>query len=392
MVAREGSRDASTEGLPEKIQKMSTLEQDKRGHTSFHQPKVVVYHQSLHTEGGVPTSLRPLVREETGTTALILGNFHTCMNHKVTNMDLQGDEGNSSTTLYLNDFALEDPNIKDIWVDIKCLQTEGVKIIGMLNMYGVDSLGSCDDLTFEQSYKALHDVVVSRRLDGFNLDTEAHGEGVNPKDGKISLQAVNRLLDRLNTDFGPDFIIVMTASAEALLRNGGHQQSTEIDYRALETQRGHLISWYNVRIFSPHERGGGQTHEIPLPRVFKGMRIGGGPDERVDPASNFVRELNSYIRLLQQGFCRADKILMVVSTSTSACDGTVRDYGPYVDSLRLRRILELLRWSYSPVAFGGVAGWEYSPACESTTAGDPGSRSPWLWAKVTREILERVFV
>ena len=79
---------------------------------------------------------------------------------------------------------------------------------------------------------------IPRRLDGFSLDTEERGEVVNPKDEKMSLQAVNRLLDRLNTDFGPNFIIVMTASAEALLRNDGNQQSTEIDYRALETQRG----------------------------------------------------------------------------------------------------------------------------------------------------------
>ncbi|CAF9932257.1 MAG: hypothetical protein ALECFALPRED_005252 [Alectoria fallacina] len=260
-------------------------------------------------------------------------------------------------------------------------------------MYGVDSLGSCDDLTFERSYNVLHDVVVSKRLDGFNLDTEVRGEVVNAEDERMSLQAINRLIDRLNTEFGSNFIIVMTASAEALLSTDGNQKSTEIDYRALETQRGHLISWYNVRIFSPYERSGGHTNEIRLPRTLKGFRVGGGPDEQRDPASNFVRELNLYIRLLQHGVYRADKILMAVSTTPNACDGTVRGHGPYIDSLRLRGILELLRWSYSPVAFGGVAGWEYSPVRGSTTVGHPGgSRSPWLWAKETRAILESVFL
>ena len=393
MVAREGSKDFSTEELPAKIQRSSTLEQDTRGRSSFHQPKVVVHHQSLHSESGVPTSLRPLVREETGITALILGNFHICMDHKVTSMNLQGNEGNSSATMYLNDFALDDPDIEDIWVDVKYLQAEGVKVIGMLNMYGVDSLGSCDDLTFERSYNVLHDVVVSRGLDGFNLDTEVRGEVVNAEDERMSLQAINRLIDRLNTDFGSNFIIVMTASAEALLSTDGNQKSTEIDYRALETQRGHLISWYNVRIFSSYERSGGYTNEIRLPRTLKGIRVGGGPDEHRDPASNFVRELNLYIRLLQHGVYGADKILMAVSTTPNVCDGTVRDHGPYIDSLRLRGILELLRWSYSPVAFGGVAGWEYSPVRGSTTVRHPGgSRSPWLWAKETRAILESVFL
>ena len=231
---------------------------------------------------------------------------------------------------------------------------------------------SCDDLTFERSYKALHDLVVLRNLDGFNLDTEKRPNAVNVEETRVSLHGLSRLIDRLHTDFGPIFIIVVTASTEALLSSDTDQESTSIDYRTLGIQRGHLISWYNVRVFGRSERNRGQNNETHLPRTFKGWRAEDGTGERHDPASNFVRELNSYIRLLQHNAYRADKLLLAVSTTPNACTEPPTDHGAYIDPLRLRSLLELLRWSYGPIDFGGVAGWEYSPARGSTTAGYRG--------------------
>ena len=401
MVVGEGSGDASVENLPAKTQKLITLEQDPQKRAPSHQPKVVIYHQSLLAESGIPTTLRPLVKEKTGITALILGNFHIRMNHKATGMQTQEIGDNSSVAIYLNEYAIEDPNIEDLWADVEYLHTAGIKVIGLLNMCEEgdrlqgehNSIGSCDGLSFERSYKALHDLVVSRNLVGFNLDTENFPNDVNTEKNMVSLQGVSRLIDRLHTDFGPDFIIVMTASAEALLSSHTDQESTGIDYRTLEIQRGHLINWYNVRIFSRSERDRDRTDETRFPRTFKGWRVVEGTDERRDPASNFVHELNSYIRLLQCDAYRADKLLIAVSTTPDACNERLIDHGPYIDPLRLRSLLELLRWSYSPIDFGGIAGWEYSPARGSTTAGNTGgNRSPWLWPKETRAILDSVFL
>lgn len=402
LVAGKGSGDASVEGLPARIQELSTIEQDPQKCAPSHEPKVVIYHQSLLAESGIPTSLRPLVQEKTGITALILGNFHIRINHKVTDMQTQKVGDNSSVAMYLNEYAIEDPNIEDIWVDVEYLKTAGIKVIGLLSMCEEgdrpqgeqNSLGSCDDLTFELSYKALHDLVVFKNLDGFNLDTEKCPNAVNAEEKRLSLQGVSRLIDRLHTDFGPNFIISITASAEALLSSDTDLETTGIGHRALEVQRGQLINWYNVRIFSRSERDRDQTNETRLPRTFKSWRVEDGTDEGRDPASNFVlRELNSYIRLLQLDVYRADKLLIAVSTTPNVCNETLLDHGPYIDPLRLRSLLELLRWSYGPISFGGLAGWEYSPARGSTTAGDTGgSRSPWHWAKETRAILESVFV
>ena len=393
VVVGDGIGDASMEELPEKVQRLKTQEQELRQGASSHQPKVIIYHQSLHAESGIPISLRPLIREKNSITAVILGKFHLCMNHKVTEVQSQKIKGKSSVTLLLNEYAINDPNIEDIWLDVEYLQTEGVKVLGMLSMRGDSTmpegesnwLGSRDSLTFERSYKALHDLVVSRRLDGLNFDTEVCEDVVNAEEVKVSLQGVSRLIDRLHNDLGPDFIIVMTASAEALLSTDTNQQGTEIDYRTLESQRGHLINWYSVRLFGPRERNGDQTYEIRLPSAFKGWRVGDQTNERHDSASNLVRELNPYIRLLQHDVYRADRILIAVSTTPNDRSEKPRDRGAYVDPHLLRSLLELLQWSYGPVDFGGVAGWGYFPARGSRAVGDAGdNRSPWVWVKETR--------
>ncbi|KAL8817870.1 MAG: hypothetical protein Q9191_008062 [Dirinaria sp. TL-2023a] len=362
------------EHLPDRLRKLQVLEQNPREALPSHQPKVVIYHQSLHAKSGMLTSLRPLVREKTGIAAVILGNFRF-------QTPVQQVAGNGSAATYLNEYATDDPNIEEIWIDIDYLQKEDVKVIALLGMRGNDNvsdddrkwLGSCDDSTFECLYKALHGLLVSRRLDGINLDMDVPGNEVNAERGRVSLQGVIRLIDRLHADFGSDFIIAITASAETLLGINTHQQSDGVDYRMLELQRGNLISWYNVRIFGRY-------------------RLGDDPYGTRDPAPTFVRDLNLYIRLIQHDVYRAHKILIAISTTPNTVGETLGDRGAYINLDLFQSFLELLRWSYGPLDFGGVAGWEYSQASAPTTAGNSrGIGRPWEWMKETKEMLESVF-
>lgn len=361
------------EELPEKLRDLKTLEQTSRK-SPFHRPKAVIYHKSLHAENGILTSLRPLVRENTGITAVILGNFHLRLSNNEIDVPAHANRANDSAAMYLNEFAIDDTSIEDMWVDVEYLQREGVKVIGMLSMRGdndINWLGDCGNSSFERSYKALHYLVVSKRLDGFNLDNEVTESQSNAEGTNVSHQGVNRLIDSLHADFGSNFIIVMTASAEALLRTNTDQQGKCIDYQKLELQRGHLISWYHVRIFSSWRPCNEQS---------------GGTD---DPSPIFVRELNGYIRLLQHDVYPAHKILMAISTSPNAVSEIVRDRGAYVDLFLFGRLLGLLRWSYDPVNFGGVAGWQYSGARVPGDVG--GSSRPWNWVKAAKAIMDSVF-
>ncbi|CAF9922661.1 hypothetical protein IMSHALPRED_005730 [Imshaugia aleurites] len=174
---------------------------------------------------------------------------------------------------------------------------------------------------FERSYKASHDLVVLKKLDGFNFDAEVPEDVLNAEEEERAL----------HTDFGPNFIIVLTASAEALLSTDANKQGTNIDYRTLETQRGHLINWYNIRISSPYERSGDRTNELRFPRGFNGWRVEDQSDERHDSASKLFKisiRTSVYVNMIS---IEPIKILMAISTTPNACSETPRDRGTYID-------------------------------------------------------------
>ena len=410
MSTEEGKSDG-VEEIPEKLHDLRMLEQ-----IPSHRPGVVIYHQSLHAENGILTSLRPLVRERTGVTAVILGTFRLCKKSRDTGMT--ETENNSGTVIYLNEFAIDDPNIDDLWVDIEYLHRESVKVIGMLTTRGGNEMAAAkgtwletgDDATFSQSYKILHNLVISKRLDGFEFDLEsdmpqAFTDTTRKDSG--ALGRLNRLINKLHADFGPNFIIAVTASANVLLGANGNKPRSGIGcYRTLECQDSKLISWYHVKVFttSTNNRRNDdqdQMQENHFPRSVKGWRVEDGKTDHDPVVSQFVRELGSYIRLLQDKVYPSNKLLMSLSTTPNANNAVSEssiDHGVYIDPAILTSLLSLIRWSYSPLNFGGVAGWEYSsPSAVAsrelkTAAANKRFESPWIWVRETKEVLENVFL
>ena len=411
-VATEEGKGGGLLGVPEKLHKLSVLEQTPGGASPSHQARVVIYHQSLHAENGILTSLRPLVRERTGVTAVILGTFYLCKKRR--GKATEKTEDDSGAIIYLNDFAIDDPSIDELWVDVEYLHREGIKVLGMLRIYGDDEmaaakgnwLGGSDDTAFEASYETLHDLVVSKGLDGFEFDLESDMPRLfeNTEDTASLSNGLTRLIDKFHADFGPDFIIAVTASAEALLGiHGNGKQSGLNYYRTLERQNGRLISCYNVRIFrgNPNNQRSNdqdQMHEPQFPRTFKSWRVEDGKTGRNPAVSRLVRELSSYIRLLEDGVYPSNKLLVSILTSPHAVGESFVDHGVYIKPNILTSLLSLLQWSYSPLNFGGVAGWEYSsPSAVAsrelkTAAANKRFESPWIWVRETKEVLENVFL
>lgn len=101
---------------------------------SFRQPQVVIYHQSLHSDSGILISLRPLAREGTGITAVILGKFQLHFNRDGTDPSTHRSSDVNHTALYLNEFSVDDSSLEDIWDDIGYLQHENIKVLGTLSV------------------------------------------------------------------------------------------------------------------------------------------------------------------------------------------------------------------------------------------------------------------
>ena len=88
------------------------------------------------------------------------------------------------------------------------MQDVGVKVLGMLGGAAQGSFQRLDrsDGEFEAYYVPLRDMVRRHNLDGLDLDVEE----------PMSLNGIIRLIDRLKTDFGPEFLITLAPVATAL--------------------------------------------------------------------------------------------------------------------------------------------------------------------------------
>lgn len=174
------------------------------------------------------------------------------------------------------------------------------------------------DEEFERYYVPLRDVLRRHRLQGLDLDVEE----------AMSLEGIIRLIDRLKSDFGADFIITLAPVATALQ---GLRHISGFDYKALEAKRGQSIAWYNTQFYNNWGSLG----------TFAG-----------------------YDAILWQGW-RPEKV--VVGFLTNPCLGR-----GYVGWEELRRTVGALSQFYG--GFGGVMGWEYFCSMPG------GEERPWEWA------------
>ena len=88
------------------------------------------------------------------------------------------------------------------------MQDIGVKVLGMLGGAAQGSFQRLDRSggEFEAYYVPLRDMIRRHNLDGLDLDVEE----------PMSLNGIIRLIDRLKTDFGPEFLITLAPVATAL--------------------------------------------------------------------------------------------------------------------------------------------------------------------------------
>ncbi|KLJ09506.1 chitinase [Blastomyces silverae] len=278
------------------------------GHGAFNQPRIVCYYQTYYPNNSTTyISMLPLMLNNSGITHTILAAIH--INEEPTNITL-------------NDHSPDDPRYMPLWAEARVMQTQGIKVMGML---GGAARGSFERLdqdasTFERYYVPLRDMIRNHPLDGLDLDVEE----------EMSLEGIIRLIDRLKADFGEQFIITLAPVATALIEGLPHLSG--FNYKALEAARGSKIAWYNTQFYNGW--GGIDTTGV-------------------------------YDRIIAEGWA-PEKV--VAGTLTNPGNGS-RGYVP-LD--KLSAVLGTLMSRYA--TFGGVMGWEYFNAL-------PGDvHRPWQWA------------
>ncbi|KAK2623888.1 hypothetical protein QTJ16_006522 [Diplocarpon rosae] len=274
-----------------------------------HTPRIVVYYQTQHNPDGTPCSILPIITEPNiAVTHVNLAAIH-----------LNDPPGN----IHLNDHAPSDPRYVTLWAELRVLQASGVKVLGMLGGAAKGSFTrlDLDDATFEAYYIPLRDLVRERGLDGLDLDVEE----------PMTLAGIIRLIDRLKSDFGKEFIITLAPVAAALMSDRPEHNLSGFSYEALEVMRGTAVSWYNTQFY-----------------------CGWGDMSKTD----------GFDFIVARGY-PADKIVIGMVTNPSNGSG-------WVPLETLQEVLVTLRSRYP--GFGGVMGWEYFNSL-------PGGRArPWEWA------------
>lgn len=279
------------------------------------QPKVVCYHQT-HYRNGEFVSALPLITEaedEVGITHLIIAAIHL--------NETPGD-------ITLNDDPPDAPKYDVLWSEVEVFQDVGVPVLGMLGGAAQGTFQRLDgsDFEFEAFYSPLRDLVRRRRLNGLDLDVEE----------VMSLGGIVRLIDRLQRDFGPGFIITLAPVATALQ---GRPHLSGFDYEALEVMRGAAIAWYNTQFYNNWGR----------------------LDAFVD-----------FDAILRRGWT-PEKVVVGVLTNPGNGHG-------FIDVESLKRTLAALAQFYP--GFGGVMGWEYFNS-------HPGDEArPWEWAHQMAKVVK----
>lgn len=159
-------------------------------------PRLVIYFQTTHDSEGNPISMLPLITEQNiALTHLIVCSLHINLNGEI----------------HLNDYPPSNPLFYTLWNETVIMQEAGVKVMGMVGgaasgSFTSSTLDSTDNSTFEYYYGQLHDVIVQYSLQGMDLDVEQ----------SMTQTGITRLVERLYTDFGQDFIITLAPVASAL--------------------------------------------------------------------------------------------------------------------------------------------------------------------------------
>lgn len=170
-------------------------------------------------------------------------------------------------------------------------------------------------------------LVSSYRLDGIDIDVE------EPQ----KLSDIAKLIQRLRTDFGEDFIITLAPVASALM--GGNDSFSGFNYSELEKNYGDEIDWYNAQFYS-----------------------GFGTMEYTTDYTAIVTD------------CPLEPSRLVAITLTNPGNGS-----GFVNLDKVKKTVRQLLKKYGHL-FGGVAGWEYHNSL-------PDQDEPWSWAAVMKLVM-----
>ena len=179
--------------------------------------------------------------------------------------------------IHLNDFTPDSHYFDKMWINIKKAYDLGIKIILMVGGAGLafNNLFS----NFEAYYKLLFDLIKSRPyICGIDLDIEE----------EVSLNNVKYLINRINKDFGSDFIITMAPIQNSLQTD--NEGLGGFSYKELyKSNEGKRINYFNGQFYSDFSI---QSYKDAVNNGYPPSKVVMGMDSNQFSSTNFNDALN----------------------------------------------------------------------------------------------------
>lgn len=229
--------------------------------------KIIYYYQTL-------TTLGPVLSNPKIVTHIHLSSIHFGLNQ------------DGTPYIHLNDHPPNDPTFDKVWEELKDADSKGIKIVLMVGGAG----GAFGDLfsNFDIYYKLLHDTIKDHPvITGIDLDVEE----------VTDINKIRMLINRLDDDFGNDFIISMAPVAYSLEFDesgfGGFV------YKDLyNTPEGQRVDYFNGQFygcfnFESYDRA--VKNGYPADKINIGMISGDFASNNFDVALNEIKSIkNTY--------------------------------------------------------------------------------------------------
>lgn len=180
--------------------------------------KIIYYYQTF-------TSLKPILQEPITVTHIHLSSIHF------------GYNKDKTPYIHLNDYEPDNYQFDDLWDELELAHSKGIKIILMVGGAG----GAFTNLfsNFNTYYKLLCDTINQHSIiSGIDLDVEEF----------TSINNIKFLINKINNDFGNDFIISMAPISIALEFNGPGLGGFSYK-QLLKSDEGKRINYFNGQFY-----------------------------------------------------------------------------------------------------------------------------------------------